>query len=136
MGRVKFLFPNVHNVYIHDTPHRELFANAQRDDSSGCVRVENPEELAVWILSAEGWSPQAVIDAFDSGETRRVRLRYEVPVHILYFTAVSDALGRVRFVHDVYDRDDRLVVALADPPPYPPEPEVVEASEGEAAPSP
>ena len=136
MGRVKFLFPNVHNVYIHDTPHRELFANAQRDDSSGCVRVENPEELAVWILSAEGWSPQAVIEAFDSGETRRVRLRHEVPVHILYFTAVSDALGRVRFVHDVYDRDDRLVAALADPPPYPPEPEVVEASEGEAAPSP
>ncbi len=84
MGRVKFLFPNVHNVYIHDTPHRELFANAQRDDSSGCVRVEHPEELAIWILSAEGWSAQAVREAFDSGDTRRIRLRHEVPVHILY----------------------------------------------------
>ena len=129
MGRVKFLFPNVHNVYIHDTPHRELFANAQRDDSSGCVRVENPEDLAVWILSAEGWSPQAVRDAFDSGDTRRIRLRHEVPVHILYFTAVSDPMGRVRFIHDVYDRDQRLIAALADPPPYPPVPETPDALE-------
>ena len=136
MGRVKFLFPNVHNVYIHDTPHRELFANAQRDDSSGCVRVENPEELALWILSAEGWSPQAVREAFDSGDTRRVRLRHEVPVHILYFTAVSDEMGRVRFVHDVYDRDARLIAALADPPPYPPAPEGLEEAETGVAPSP
>ncbi|WP_440957946.1 murein L,D-transpeptidase [Oceanicaulis sp. LC35] len=140
MGRVKFLFPNVHNVYIHDTPHRELFANAQRDDSSGCVRVENPEDLAIWVLSAEGWSAQAVREAFDSGETRRIRLRHEVPVHILYFTAVSDAMGQVRFVHDVYGRDERLVAALADPPLYRPEPEASEPSseelETEVAPSP
>ena len=136
MGRVKFLFPNVHNVYIHDTPHRELFANAQRDDSSGCVRVENPEELAIWILSAEGWSPQAVREAFDSGDTRRIRLRHEVPVHILYFTAVSDEMGRVRFVHDVYDRDERLIAALADPPVYPPQPEASEEAQTDVAPSP
>ena len=141
MGRVKFLFPNVHNVYIHDTPHRELFANAQRDDSSGCVRVENPEDLAVWILSEEGWSPQAVREAFDSGDTRRIRLRHEVPVHILYFTAVSDEMGRVRFVHDVYNRDERLIAALADPPPYPPVPETPvpdtpEEAQSEVAPSP
>lgn len=136
MGRVKFLFPNVHNVYIHDTPHRELFANAQRDDSSGCVRVEHPEELAIWILSAEGWSAQAVREAFDSGDTRRIRLRHEVPVHILYFTAVSDEMGRVRFIHDVYDRDERLIAALDDPPPFPPEPDASALVEPVDAPGP
>lgn len=130
MGRVKFLFPNVHNVYIHDTPHRELFANAQRDDSSGCVRVQNPEDLAIWILAGEGWSAQEVVQAFDSGQTRRIRLRNVVPVHILYFTAVSDALGRIRFIHDVYDRDAALVAALSDPPLYiPPEQRLAESDE-------
>jgi murein L,D-transpeptidase YcbB/YkuD len=136
MGRVKFLFPNVHNVYIHDTPDRSLFANAQRDDSSGCVRVEDPEGLAVWLLGAEGWSPQAVMEAFDSGQTRRVRLRDTVPVHILYFTAVSDALGRIRFVHDVYGRDAALIAALADPPAYaapPPAPAPGDAVVADAA---
>jgi len=118
MGRVKFLFPNVHNVYIHDTPHRDLFANAQRDDSSGCVRVQDPEGLAVWVLQGEGWSPEAVHAAFDSGRTRRVRLSDTIPVHILYFTVVTDEIGRIRFVHDVYDRDARLIAALADPPIY------------------
>jgi len=131
MGRVKFLFPNSHNVYIHDTPSRHLFANSQRDDSSGCVRVQYPEELAVWLLEAEGWEPEAVMEAFDSGDTRRVRLRNKVPVHILYFTAVSDTLGRIGFVHDVYERDDRLIAALDDPPIYvePVEPEPEEESE-------
>ncbi|MBL4540118.1 MAG: L,D-transpeptidase family protein, partial [Oceanicaulis sp.] len=130
MGRVKFLFPNVHNVYIHDTPHRELFANAQRDDSSGCVRVQNPEDLAIWILAGEGWSAQEVVRAFDSGQTRRIRLRNVVPVHILYFTAVSDELGRIRFIHDVYDRDAALVAALSDPLLYiPPEQRQAEADE-------
>jgi murein L,D-transpeptidase YcbB/YkuD len=112
MGKVKFLFPNVHNVYIHDTPHRELFANAQRSDSSGCVRVQDPEGLAVWVLEAEGWSPQAVREVFAGEQTRRVRLRNTIPVHMLYFTAVTDQVGRVRFVHDVYDRDRAVIDAL------------------------
>ncbi|XBQ16515.1 MAG: L,D-transpeptidase family protein [Oceanicaulis sp.] len=112
MGQVKFLFPNKHNVYIHDTPHRELFALSQRDDSSGCVRVRDPEDFAVWVLAGEGWSPERVRAAFAGERTVRVRLRNEIPVHMLYFTAVTDRFGAVRFVHDVYDRDQRLIDAL------------------------
>jgi murein L,D-transpeptidase YcbB/YkuD len=112
MGQVKFLFPNVHNVYIHDTPHRGNFANARRDDSSGCVRVRDPQALAFWALSAEGWSPERVRDAFEGERTVRVRLQNTIPVHILYFTAVTDRRGEIRFVHDVYDRDAALIAAL------------------------
>ncbi len=112
MGKVKFLFPNVHNVYIHDTPHRANFANAQRSDSSGCVRVQNPEDLAVWALESEGWTPDQVREAFAGDRTQRVRLRNTIPVHILYFTAVTDTVGEVRFIHDLYDRDRALIDAL------------------------
>ncbi len=112
MGKVKFLFPNIHNVYIHDTPHRQLFANAQRSESSGCIRVQDPEGLAVWVMEAEGWQPNDVRDVFDGEATVRVRLQNTVPVHMLYFTAVTDQVGDVRFVHDVYDRDQAVIDAL------------------------
>jgi len=125
MGQVKFLFPNVHNIYIHDTPHQRRFLNTQRDDSAGCVRVRDPVELAIWVLGAEGWSAADVRAAFDSGQTRRVRLQNRIPVHILYFTAVSDRIGQVRYVHDVYRRDAALIRALnGDLPPLPTAPPV------------
>ncbi|KAA5805539.1 L,D-transpeptidase family protein [Alkalicaulis satelles] len=120
MGQVKFLFPNIHNVYIHDTPHQSRFLNTQRDDSAGCVRVREPVELAIWVLAAEGWSPAEVRAAFDARQTRRVRLTHRIPVHILYFTAVADGFGQVRYVHDVYRRDNALIRALdGDLPPLP-----------------
>lgn len=126
MGQVKFLFPNVHNVYIHDTPHQGRFLNTQRDDSAGCVRVRDPVELAIWVLEAEGWSPADVREAFDSRRTRRVRLQNRIPVHILYFTAVSDRFGQVRYVHDVYRRDAALIRALnGELPPLPAAPPVL-----------
>lgn len=112
MGQVKFLFPNVHNVYIHDTPHRENFANVRRDESSGCVRVRDPRALAIWALGGEGWSPERVHAAFDGGRTVRVRLQNTIPVHMLYFTAVTGPRGDVRFIHDVYGRDSALIAAL------------------------
>ncbi len=117
MGKVKFLFPNVHNVYIHDTPHRDNFANAQRSDSAGCVRIQDPEELAIWVMEAQGWSPGQVREAFAGARTMRVRLENTIPVHMLYFTAVTDTVGDVRFVHDVYDRDGAVISALDGPPP-------------------
>lgn len=115
MGKVKFLFPNVHNVYIHDTPHRANFANAQRSESAGCVRVQNPEDLAVWVLGSDGWTPDQVRAAFAEDRTMRIRLRNTIPVHILYFTAVTDTVGEVRFIHDLYDRDAALIDALNAP---------------------
>ena len=113
MGEVKFMFPNIHNIYIHDTPERTLFDNVQRNESSGCVRVDEPRELAWWVLQGEdGWTREAMEDAFGGGRTRRVWLRHRIPVHILYFTAVSDRFGEVRFIHDIYDRDAALIDAL------------------------
>lgn len=113
MGEVKFMFPNIHNVYIHDTPERALFDNVQRNESSGCVRVDDPRELAWWVLRAEdGWTRDAMEDAFDDGRTRRIWLRHHIPVYILYFTAVSDRFGQVRFIHDIYNRDAALIAAL------------------------
>ncbi|AZU04974.1 peptidoglycan binding domain-containing protein [Glycocaulis alkaliphilus] len=113
MGEVKFMFPNIHNIYIHDTPHRALFDNVQRNESSGCVRVDEPRELAWWVLQGEtGWTREAMEEAFDNGRTRRVWLRNHIPVHILYFTAVSDRFGHVRFIHDIYSRDAALIAAL------------------------
>lgn len=113
MGEVKFMFPNIHNIYIHDTPQRALFDNVQRNESSGCVRVDEPRELAWWVLQGEeGWTREAMEAAFDGGRTRRVWLRHPIPVHILYFTAVSDRFGQVRFIHDIYNRDAALIAAL------------------------
>lgn len=113
MGEVKFMFPNIHNIYIHDTPQRALFDNVQRNESSGCVRVDEPRELAWWILQGEeGWTREAMEEAFDNGRTRRVWLRNTVPVHILYFTAVSNRFGHIRYIHDIYRRDAALIAAL------------------------
>ena len=112
MGQVKFLFPNAHNVYIHDTPHRDVFTRSRRDDSAGCVRVRDPRALAIWALEGESWTPQRVHATFDAGRTVRVRLDNEIPVHMLYFTAVTDDRGQVRFIHDIYDRDAALIAAL------------------------
>ena len=113
MGEVKFMFPNRHNVYIHDTPHRALFANSQRDESAGCVRVQDPTDLAWWVLDGEpGWDRARLDAVMATDDTTRVWLDDPIPVHILYFTAVADRFGEVRFVHDVYQRDAALIAAL------------------------
>lgn len=113
MGEVKFMFPNRHNVYIHDTPHRDNFFNTQRAASSGCVRVADPIDLAWWILEDEpGWTRQRLDRVVNTNEITRVPLNARIPVHILYFTAITDEFGEVRFVHDVYQRDTTLISAL------------------------
>lgn len=112
LGTVKFMFPNPHDIYIHDTTQRDGFDAVQRDESAGCVRVEHPRDLAWWILADEpGWVRSRMEAAFDAGRTRRIDLETPVPVHILYFTAIPGE-GGVRFIHDVYDRDVALIAAL------------------------
>jgi murein L,D-transpeptidase YcbB/YkuD len=116
LGRIKFMFPNVHDVYLHDTPARELFAHAERGFSSGCIRVEQPLALADWLLADDPqWSPQALRAAIDSGQTRTVNLRQPVPVYLLYWTAWVDGDGVVQFRRDIYERDAPLAAALAAP---------------------
>lgn len=113
LGQVKLMFPNPHNVYLHDTPSRELFGRTRRDFSSGCVRVDRALELTAWTLSGTpGWDRERIDAAVTSGREVRVDLAAKVPVHIMYMTAVRAAAGTIRFVSDLYDRDPRLIAAL------------------------
>lgn len=113
LGRVKFMFPNAHAIYIHDTPSKSLFASSERAFSSGCIRVERPFELAELLLDDSAqWDQQGIQQLLDSGRTQRVYLKKPLPVLILYWTAEADADGRVHFRKDVYDRDQRVLEAL------------------------
>ena len=113
LGRIKFMFPNPHAVFLHDTPARGLFERTGRLLSSGCVRIEDPLSLAEIVLADPGrWNRQTLQAAIDTGKTRIVRLPRPWPVLILYWTAELDATGRVRFLPDVYDRDPALLAAL------------------------
>ncbi|MGB6231317.1 MAG: L,D-transpeptidase family protein [Litorimonas sp.] len=112
LGQVKIMFPNKHNVYLHDTPDRGLFAQRQRAFSSGCIRTQDPIDLSEWLLAeTPGWDRMRIDAALDSRRETRVDLAQKVPVHILYMTAVSDAAG-VRFVDDIYDRDAAVLAGL------------------------
>lgn len=117
LGDVKFMFPNRHNVYLHDTPTRGLFAETRRDFSSGCVRVKDPLELAAWALDGlSEWPPQRVAEVTSGNRETRVTLATPIAVHILYMTAVAGDGGGVRFLDDIYDRDGRLLQRLAEKP--------------------
>jgi murein L,D-transpeptidase YcbB/YkuD len=118
LGEVKFMFPNPHNVYLHDTPTRGLFAQTRRDFSSGCVRVRDPLALAEWVTAeTPGWEA-ARVQAVAAGDAEtRVQLARGVPVHILYWTVIPDDTTGVRFVDDLYDRDQNLIAALGLAPP-------------------
>jgi murein L,D-transpeptidase YcbB/YkuD len=106
LGHVKFLFPNPYNVYLHDTPADALFARPGRAFSHGCVRVEKPEDLAKWLLlDAPEWTNEKIVEAMHSGEEQHVKLKQEIPVHIVYFTAWADDTGVVRLYPDVYGYD-------------------------------
>jgi murein L,D-transpeptidase YcbB/YkuD len=105
LGRVKFMFPNEHNVYLHDTPATHRFEDRQRAFSHGCVRVESPDALAAYLLRDQGdWSPAQVSASMGEGETQRVDLVREVDVHLVYFTAWVEDTG-VQFRRDVYGHD-------------------------------
>lgn len=119
LGRVKFMFPNAFNVYLHDTPGREVFAQTERAFSSGCVRVEKPMELALYLIGDQGWTQETVQRVVDGRVERTVNLRTPVPVHLLYWTAWADDQGMISFRRDIYDRDPALAAALDQPPPGP-----------------
>lgn len=113
LGQVKLIFPNPYNVYLHDTPDRRLFAEAQRTFSSGCIRVENPVGLALWVLEdTPGWDMARIDAALASGAETRATLDAPMPVHIVYLTAFPAADGRIVYAPDVYGRDAPLLKAL------------------------
>jgi L,D-transpeptidase YcbB len=113
LGVVKIMFPNLYNVYLHDTPNRGLFTQRQRAFSSGCLRTQNPIGLSEWLLSeTDGWDRAAIDKAVASGKETRATLSQKVPVHILYFTAVPDGSGGVRYLDDIYERDEVALKGL------------------------
>ena len=114
LGRVKFMFPNEYFVYLHDTPSRDLFDKESRAFSSGCIRVENPLELAD-IVIGDKWPRERIDAAIATGRTQTVILDKPIAVKLLYWTAEVDGTGRVSFFPDVYSRDDALITALAQP---------------------
>jgi len=106
LGHVKFLFPNPYNVYLHDTPADALFARPGRAFSHGCVRVEEPETLAKYVLKGyPEWTEEAIFAAMRSGVEKQVRMKSKIPVHITYFTAWVDENGGLHFQPDIYGYD-------------------------------
>jgi murein L,D-transpeptidase YcbB/YkuD len=106
LGFVKFLFPNKYDVYIHDTPADALFSRIGRAFSHGCVRVEEPETLAQYVLRGRPeWTPEAIVAAMRAGDERHVALDAPIPVHIVYLTAWVDAGGGLHFQKDIYGYD-------------------------------
>ncbi len=112
LGGLKFLFPNSHSIYMHDTPARHLFGNDVRAFSYGCVRLKQPYDLASVVLGPQGWTPKRIEAAVRNGQNQRVRLERKIPVYLGYYTAWVGADGGVKFHHDIYGRDRILSQAL------------------------
>jgi len=116
LGRIKFVFPNRHAVYLHDTPHTSIFHHKIRTSSSGCVRVQHPYRLAALLLDDSAhWGEQQIRQAIASGKTRWLKLTRPVPIIIMYWTVRMDSHDTVHFREDIYGRDRAIVAALKRP---------------------
>lgn len=113
LGRVKFMFPNKFNIYIHDTPSKSKFQQASRYSSHGCIRVEDPFKLAEVILGLQGMSRSQIDGISNSGKRTVVKLDETIPVHVVYLTAWVNKDGSIHYRRDVYGRDEILGKALS-----------------------
>jgi len=117
LGIVKFRFPNKHDIYMHDTPQRELFDRPTRAYSHGCMRVQNPGRLAELLLAEDkGWPVEQVRGLLAQGYNNEVTLQRQIPVHVTYFTAVAGEDGQVSYFGDLYGHDNRVLAALGGKP--------------------
>lgn len=117
LGAVKFMFPNEFSVYLHDTPGRELFDKTERSFSSGCIRVQNPLELAEYLINdSVNWNLKKIKKQVDSQVTITVPLSHKPDIYLLYWTAWTDDKAVVQFRKDIYSRDEKLKIALAEKP--------------------
>jgi len=113
LGRIKFMFPNPYDVYLHDTPSRSLFERAQRDFSHGCIRVEKPIDLAVYLMRKNNkWDRDAIETTLDEGTERTIYLPKPMPIHLLYWTAWADADGTIQYRTDINALDRQVTNAL------------------------
>jgi L,D-transpeptidase YcbB len=121
LGLVKFIFPNNYNIYMHDTPEQVFFSKSRRDFSHGCIRLERPADLAVWVLrdNPGGWSMDRVRAAMNGTTTQQVNLAHPIPVLIVYGTVIVTEDGLVHFYDDIYGHDAALEKVLEKGYPYP-----------------
>jgi murein L,D-transpeptidase YcbB/YkuD len=106
LGRVKFIFPNPHNTYMHDTPHKKYFSYPVRDYSHGCIRVHRPRDLAEYLLANDpagtGYELEELIE---KGNQKYIELDQKIPVFLEYYTVRVDEQGRLNFLADIYHKD-------------------------------
>jgi murein L,D-transpeptidase YcbB/YkuD len=113
LGNVKFVFPNKHDVYMHDTPQKFLFAQPVRAESHGCMRVQNPDQLALILLKHDqGWSEARIASAIADSYDSHVALQQRIPVYITYFTLKVNEDGSTSTYGDIYGHDSRMAAAL------------------------
>ena len=116
LGEVKFIFPNKHYVFLHDTSHRELFVEPSRAFSSGCIRVEDPHDLAALLLEDQkGYSRSEITKIVEGRRTQTKFLSQELTVLLMYLTAWRNPDGSVDYYPDVYNRDGKVLAALDAP---------------------
>ena len=112
LGNVKFVFPNKHDVYMHDTTQKALFAKTVRAESHGCMRVQNPDQLALTLLRQDqGWSAGRIASAIQGGPDQHIALRQRIPVYITYFTLWVNNDGSISTFGDLYGHDARMAAA-------------------------
>lgn len=109
LGKVKFVFPNRYNIYLHDTPAKTLFENEKRAFSHGCIRIQKPFEMARYLLrNDKQWTDEKIMTEMNRSSEKWVRLDHPVPVYVVYFTCWVDGDGIVQFREDVYGHDKRM----------------------------
>ncbi len=113
LGNVKFVFPNKHAVYMHDTPQKFLFDRAVRAESHGCMRVQNPDQLALALLEHDqDWGKGRIVSAIQDSYDQHVALQHKIPVHVTYFTLRVNEDGSISTFGDLYGHDARMAAAL------------------------
>lgn len=113
LGKVKFLFPNRFDIYLHDTPAKSLFSKDKRAFSHGCIRLADAQKMAEYLLRNDpDWDSMKIMDAMNSGEQKFVKLKEPAEVFITYYTAWVDESGRLNFRGDVYNHDQDIMARL------------------------
>jgi L,D-transpeptidase YcbB len=137
LGLVKFIFPNQYDIYLHSTPAVSLFERSRRDFSHGCIRVQKPVDLAVWVLQGQGdWDLDKVQEAMNNGpDNKTVSLKTPLPIVIFYLTAIVAEDDQTHFFDDIYGYDSEMQKVFSKGPPYPikPEPVVPKTKPGDTA---
>lgn len=110
LGRIKFMFPNKFSIYLHDTPGRYLFSENDRSFSSGCIRIEQPIDLAEYLLDdQEKWSREKIKEEMTKDKEKIVYLKQPIKIYLQYNTAWVDSFGNLNFREDIYNRDQKII---------------------------